>query len=239
MQILGRNVPGWLRRGIAILISALPVCLIAFGSSTFGQLGWGLGLAQLMAIVALLFGPPFFSAIASFFVKPRPAIEWIACVGFLYLFCILSFPRSNISNWLEGYAAHLRRTKNPDRIQQWASEILAKHESGELNVVTNKLEYPSQEIDVLLVADEEIPKHILRIRDRKPRVQIAEFRGGWMHQLGSSSPNAHANHLTTNTCVSLQWNAVWLLAGRPDFRTDSPGDPLEVAPGIYLIYFAR
>jgi hypothetical protein len=189
----------------------------------------------MLLLPLMVFGPPMATGVAAFLSRssPRRTYVWI-CLGlYAAVFAVFFVGPAGAAKWTVGFAYNVRLTKNPARIQDWATHVLARYEAGKLDVKP-KAEYWAAGKESL--SDKEIPDHIRNLWRERPTIGVATMTAdGWMidpNQTNSVSPNGEAT--TRVHCVAFSWYLTGLLVGPPDFKpTWNPWYTREIIPGVY------
>ena len=122
-------------------------------------------------IPMMLFGPPAVTGIVAFIQRTRPKWRHFAICGALYVAVGAAFiaPPGGAVKWTFGLSLRVLLTKDPVRIQQWATEVLARYKSGKLET---KPESEKGATGKALLAEREIPQHIQTLWREKPSIGI-------------------------------------------------------------------
>jgi hypothetical protein len=218
-----------------ILLLLVPACCFLYPYAC-GFLNLSQGYIMFL-LPMMLFGPPLVTGIVASFLKAGSWQRHLGiCVG-LYVAVVAVFfagPAGAVK-WTIGFAYNLRLTKNPVRIQQWATEVLARYDSGKL-ATKPKAEYWATGKGPL--AEKEIPELIRKLWWDKPSIGIATMSAnGWVinpNETNISAVISESEPTNRVHCVAFSWYLTGVLVGPPDFKpTWNPWYSRQIIPGVY------
>ena len=224
-----------------VLVFLVPVCFFLYPFAC-GFLNLSQGYLMFL-FPMMLFGPPLVTGIVAGLLKGGSWQRHLGiCVGLYAAVMMVLFagPAGAVS-WTIGFGYNLRLTKDPVRIQRWATEVLARYDSGKL---ATKPKVPYWATGAEPLAENEIPEHIRKLWRDKPSIGIATMSAnGWLINPNDTNTSALISESEpTNRvhCVAFSWYLTGVLVGPPDFKpTWNPWYSRRIIPGVYAFSGTR
>jgi hypothetical protein len=219
----------------AVVLASVPLCCFLYPFAC----GF-LNLSQAYIIFLLpvmLFGPLVATGLVALLIRTGPRWRHMAiCLG-LYASVVAMFfiGPPGAAAWTIGFGYNFRLTKSPVRVQQWATEVLARYEKGKLETKP-KAEYWATGKEPL--SEREIPEDIRNLWWDKPSIGIATMTAnGWLinpNDTNISFTISESDPTTRVHCVAFSWYLTGVLVGPPNFRpTWNPWYTRQILPGVY------